>query len=76
MLDNECDKFYMVANAESQAGIPVCFLTSPPKGIHTTEADAEQEAVRLSQKTKQRFFILESTAFVEIVDGSPLWVNV
>lgn len=69
---DEDEKFFMVANAASQAGIPVCFLTNPPKGIYN-EKMAEDEAIRQALITGKRHFILEAVAFVEIKDGVPAW---
>jgi hypothetical protein len=69
---DEDGKFFMVANAQSQAGFPVCFLTSPPTAVYD-EKMAEQEAVKQALITGKRHFILEAIAFVEIKDGAPVW---
>ena len=76
MFDQEYEKFYLVSNAESSHGIPVHMLNHPPKGIHTDEKEAESEALRLAQKTGERFFVLEAKAYVEIKDAKPVWVEV
>lgn len=71
-IADEVEKFFMVANAESQAGFPVCFLTNPPKGVYD-EKSAEEKAVEQALVTGKRHFILEATAFVEIKNGVPKW---
>jgi hypothetical protein len=76
MICDEYAQFFMVANAESQAGIPVCFLVNPPRSVQPTIKMAESEAVRLAQKTGGRFFVLAAVAYVEIVDGMPRWTEV
>lgn len=69
------DKFFMVALDSYEAGLPVEFLTKPPRAMQHSESDAEKEAVRLATKTGEGFYILEATAYVEIVDGVPKWVS-
>lgn len=77
MISDESSMFYMVANAESQAGMPVNFLTHPPKAVQPDLKTAETEAVRLARITNNRFFILQAVAFVEIDDdGIPRWTEV
>ena len=75
-ISDENKKFYMVANAESAAGFPVCFLTHPPKAVQTDLKTAESEAVRLAKDTGRRFFVLEAVAFVENKDGLIKWTEV
>ena len=76
MICPEDSKFFMVANADSQAGIPVNVLIKPPRAVQPSEKIAETEAVRLAEKTGDRFYVLEAVAFVDIVDGIPRWTNV
>lgn len=75
MDTNENEKFYLVANSRSQAGIPVPVLVNPPKAMQQSEIHAEAEAVRLAIKTGDRFFILEAVAYVDVVDGVPRWTD-
>lgn len=67
--------FYMVANAEAQAGMPVSFLVYPPRAVQPDLKTAEAEAVRLATKTSGRFFVLQAVAYVEVVDGVPRWTD-
>jgi hypothetical protein len=69
------DKFFMVAMDKSDAGLPVPFLLNPPKAMQNCEKTAEAEAVRLATKSGEGFYILEATAYVEVVDGVPKWTN-
>lgn len=67
--------FFMVANAETQASIPVDYLTHPPVRVQPFEGMAEAEAVRLATLTGGRFFVLKAICYVEVVDGIPRWTN-
>lgn len=76
MTADENDQFFMVANAESEPGMPVNVLSRPPRAVQPCIKMAESEAVRLAQKTGNRFFVLAAVAYVEIVDGIPRWTEV
>jgi len=74
MGSNEEDKFYMVANAYSEAGIPCNYLREEPSLIFYSELDAEKHAVELGvNQPKNKFVILEATAIVEVKNGAPIW---
>jgi hypothetical protein len=76
MICDESSEFFMVANAESEPGMPVNVLSRPPRAVQPCIKMAESEAVRLAQKTGNRFFVLAAVAYVEIVDGIPRWTEV
>lgn len=76
MTSDESDQFFMVANARSYPGMPVNVLARPPRAVQPCIKMAESEAVRLAQKTGERFFVMAAVAYVEIVDGVPRWTEV
>lgn len=76
MIADEDSMFYLVANAESQDGMPCNWLMNPPRAVHHDLKTAEAEAVRLAQKTGKRFFIVQAIAYVEVIDSVPRWTEV
>lgn len=74
MISDVDGMFYLVANAESQAGMPVDFLTHPPKAVQRDLKTAEVEAVRLAKKAGARFVVLQAIAYVDLDEnGIPRW---